>query len=114
MKTTFTYDSYWTYETLKSNIFKLKELFAKLVSVESICTTPEGRNIFALTITSPASDPLKKPAFYVDGGTHAGEVTGTMAAMHTADVTTVISSISQNRTLRLVTSSRKRAISRVP
>ena len=85
MKTTFTYDSYWTYETLKSNIFKLKELFAKLVSVESICTTPEGRNIFALTITSPASDPLKKPAFYVDGGTHAGEVTGTMAAMHTAD-----------------------------
>lgn len=85
MKTTFVYDSYWTYETLKSNIFKLQQLFPDLVHVESIGKTPKGRDIFAMTLSSGDHDPLSKPAFYVDGGTHAGEVTGTMAAMHTAD-----------------------------
>ncbi len=30
-------------------------------------------------------DPKSKPAYYIDGNTHAGEVTGSIAAMHTID-----------------------------
>ena len=85
MKTTLTYDSYFTQADRVRGIEILTEKYGDLISCESICKTKEGKDVLALTITGPGKKAGEKPAFYIDGNTHAGEVTGMMAAMHTAD-----------------------------
>lgn len=83
MKTTFNYDHYYTYNELKSNLDYFASTYPTLCSVESICKTDKGRSVFAVTLSN--GKPEDKPAYYIDGNTHAGEVTGSMAAMHTID-----------------------------
>lgn len=84
MKTTFNYDHYYIYEELSSNLNYFKEHYPNLVQIESICTTFEHKEVWAVTI-SGSGNAMEKPAFYIDANTHAGEVTGSMAAMHTID-----------------------------
>ena len=87
MKTTFQYDHYYDYQELTHCIEQLAKSYPDLVGVESICTSEKGRQVWAVTLTNKKSGPaLSKPALYIDGNTHAGEVTGSMAAMHTMDV----------------------------
>lgn len=83
MKTTFSYDHYFLYEELASHLKELESGYPDIMKVETICETPKGRNVFAVTLSH--GDASKKPAYYIDGNTHAGEVTGSMAAMHTID-----------------------------
>ena len=83
MKTTFTYDHYFKYDEIKSNLAYFSKTYPELCQVESICTTPKQREVFAVTLS--CGKPDEKPAYYIDGNTHAGEVTGSMAAMHTID-----------------------------
>ena len=83
MKTTFEYNHYFKYDEIKSNLDYFTKTYPNLCSVESICTTPKGREVFAVTLSN--GNPKNKPAYYIDGNTHAGEVTGSMAAMHTID-----------------------------
>lgn len=86
MKTTFKYDHYYKYDELKSNIEFFAEKYPGLVSCEVNCVTEEGRNQYAVTITNKKTgDALSKPGWYLDGNIHAGEVTSSMAAMHTMD-----------------------------
>jgi hypothetical protein len=48
-----------------------------IVTIESIGTSLEGRDIWALTITDRATgEPDTKPAYFVDANIHAQEVTG--------------------------------------
>ncbi len=83
MKTTFKYDHYYKYEELKNNLDYFTNTYPSLCKVESIVTTQKGREVFAVTLSN--GNPDDKPAYYIDGNTHAGEVTGSMAAMHTID-----------------------------
>ena len=83
MKTTFQYDHYYKYEELKNNLEYFQNTYPSLCKVESILTTLKGRNLYAVTLSH--GNPDHKPAYYIDGNTHAGEVTGSMAAMHTID-----------------------------
>lgn len=86
MKTTFRYDHYYLYDELEKSLQTLEQKYPNLCSLESICVTEEGRNVYALTLTNKKTgEALSKPAFHVDGNTHAGEVTGSMAALHMAD-----------------------------
>jgi len=86
MKTTFSYDHYYLYDEIINNITALAEKYPKLISYETICVTKENKNVIAVTLTNKETgDALSKPAFHIDGNTHAGEVTGSMAAMHTMD-----------------------------
>lgn len=86
MKTTFKYDHYYLYDEVVSNIKALADAHPGIMSYESICVTKEGRDVLAVTLTNKATgSALSKPAFHIDGNTHAGEVTGSMAAMHTMD-----------------------------
>ena len=86
MKTTFKYDHYWLYDEVKTNLEYFTETYPDLCSLESICVTEEGRDVLALTITNmKTGEPSTKPAFHIDGLHHAGEVTGSMAALHAAD-----------------------------
>lgn len=87
MKTTFQYDSYYNYEQIKEFVETFKEKYPNLLDVEVICETPEKRNMYALTITNKnTGKAFEKPAFHMDGNTHAGEVTGSMACLHFVDV----------------------------
>jgi murein tripeptide amidase MpaA len=87
MKTTFKYDHYYKYDELEKNLKYFASTYPELCSLESICVTEENRNVYAMTITnSKTGVASSKPAFHIDGNTHAGEVTGSMAAMHAIDV----------------------------
>lgn len=86
MLTTFKYDHYYLYDELKDCLKILQDKYPHLMSVESICETDEQKQVFAVTLTNQNTGaPHTKPAFYMDGNHHAGEVTGSMAAMHTID-----------------------------
>lgn len=87
MKTTFQYDHYYKYDELEKNLKYFSDKYPELCNLESICVTEENRNVYAMTITNKKTGAaLDKPAFHIDGNTHAGEVTGSMAAMHAIDV----------------------------
>ncbi len=86
MKTTFKYDHYYNYEELKSNLEFFAKKYPDLVTLDINMVTTEGRNQYGVTVTNKKTgDALSKPAFHVDGNTHAGEITGSMAAMHMLD-----------------------------
>lgn len=55
----------------------------QLVQLESIGKTPEGREMWFLTLTNRATGPAaEKPAIVVDGNMHATEWSGGVAALH--------------------------------
>ena len=83
MKTTFKHDHYFLYNEVKEMIEYFEKNYPEIVSSEVLYTTPKGRNLYAVTISK--GDPSTKPAYHIDANTHAGEVTGTQAAMHTLD-----------------------------
>ena len=79
----YNFDHYYVYDELTELLNELSNEFPGLIKVSSICTTVENREVWACEITNYATgDVLSKPAYYVDGNHHAGEVTGSMAAIH--------------------------------
>src|SRR5215217_2149554 len=81
MRTNF--DSYLLYEELTRTLRELAEEYPGLCKVESIGKSYEGREIWLAELTNSQTGPADtKPAFWVDGNTHAGEVTGSMAALY--------------------------------
>ena len=86
MKTTFKYDHYWLYDEMKEALEYFAENYPHLCHLKSICTSLEGRNVYAVSITDYSQkDDSAKPALHIDGLHHAGEVTGSMAALHFID-----------------------------
>ena len=86
MKTTFKYDHYYKYAEIDSNLHYFEATYPGLATLETNCVTKEGRNQYVITLTHKATgDALSKPGWYLDGNIHAGEVTASMAAMHTID-----------------------------
>ncbi|QWT54706.1 hypothetical protein KP626_06245 [Christensenella sp. MSJ-20] len=80
-----TFDHYYEYEELTAAVKAMAEEYPGLVHLESAGVTPEGRDIWALSITDYATgDHSEKPAYYMDGNHHAGEVTGSMACIYFA------------------------------
>lgn len=85
MKITFKYDNYWDYETMTEKLEELKALYPEVISLESLGKTKEDKSVWAVTLSKGDKDPKDKPAFYIDGNIHAGEVTGSMCAMYVID-----------------------------
>lgn len=86
MKTTFSYDHYYKYDEIKSNLEHFYSTYPNLCELSVNAVTIENRNQYLLTITNKDTGAaLDKPALYVDGNIHAGEVTSSMAAMHMID-----------------------------
>lgn len=86
MNTCFKYDHYYAYDELKSNLEQLQKQYPDLMDLDVNCVTLENRNQYVVTLTNKNTGQAKdKPAFYIDGNIHAGEVTASMAAMHTID-----------------------------
>src|ERR687895_513196 len=81
MKTNF--DAYLRYGELTRALHALAEEHPRFCKVESIGKSYEGREIWLAELTNAETGPADdKPAFWVDGNTHAGEVTGSMAALY--------------------------------
>lgn len=75
---------YQDYETLTALLHHWAEAHPALCSVRSIAQSPEGRHVWAVTLTNSVTGPdTEKPAYLIDGNHHAGEVTSCAAAVYT-------------------------------
>lgn len=76
--------SYYTYDVLTRLLHELVEAHPKLAQIESIGKSLEGRELWLVTLTNLETGPaLEKPAYWIDGNTHAGEVTGSTVVLYT-------------------------------
>jgi murein tripeptide amidase MpaA len=86
MKSSMKFDHYFAYKELEEALKTLSAEYPSLCSLESIGKSPEGRDIWAVTMTDSATGEARdKPAFYFDGNHHAGEVTGSMISLYVID-----------------------------
>jgi murein tripeptide amidase MpaA len=77
------YDRFYTYEELTATLREWADAHPKLVALESIGTSHEGREIWLATVTSTETGPHdEKPAILVEANIHSVEVTGCTAALH--------------------------------
>jgi hypothetical protein len=59
-------------------------LFPELTEIHEIGKSFEGRPLLVMEVTAETTGPAReKPAMYLDGGIHAGELTGSQVALYT-------------------------------
>lgn len=79
------FDRYYHYDELTACLRQMVQAQPDRAQLSSIGRSHEGRDIWALTITSSATGAdLDKPGFYVDGNIHGSEVTASMTALYFA------------------------------
>jgi len=80
------WDRYHTYAELTAYVRDLADRHPELVTLESAGkSSARQRDIWILTITNTKTGTAdRKPAFFLDGGTHAGELGGSETALYTA------------------------------
>lgn len=82
----FSYDHYYDFAQMTQCLKQLAQEYPNLAKLSQIGISPEARPLWLLTITDFSVGPdEEKPAYYIDGNFHAGEVTGSMAAVYTAE-----------------------------
>ena len=81
-----TFNRLHTYEEIAGYLKGYAAAYPKWTRLESLGKSGQGRDLWMITITNPATGPeLSKPAMYIDGNTHANEVQGAEAALYTVD-----------------------------
>ncbi len=86
MNVKYTYDKYYTHGEMTDILQDYAKKHPDLFKLSSLAKTPEGRDIWLVTLTSPETGSHdSKPAYCVDANIHAGEVTGNMCAMYFLD-----------------------------
>ena len=79
------FDHYHTDEEVLEILRKWEKAHADLVSLYSVGKSFEGRDIWQMTITNKATGPdTEKPAMFLEGNRHSGEVTGAVSALYFA------------------------------
>ena len=74
------------FQELESLMEGYASAYPEWVDLESIGKSLQGRDIWLLTVTNPATGaPESKPAMYVDGNIHANEVQGAEATIYALD-----------------------------
>ncbi|HEX2620854.1 MAG TPA: M14 family metallopeptidase [Phototrophicaceae bacterium] len=77
------FDRYYRYDDLTRLVQAYAAEYPKLVSVESIGKSYEGRDIWVASVTNTATGPhQEKPALWVDGNIHATEVSPSSACLY--------------------------------
>lgn len=83
-KISMSFDKFYTFDELTDFLRAGCDAYPGLASMDSIGKSYEGRDIWAVTLTSQETGPARdKPAMYIDGNIHAGEVTGCAVCMYT-------------------------------
>ncbi|MEC9071663.1 MAG: M14 family zinc carboxypeptidase, partial [Myxococcota bacterium] len=75
-------DDYLDYPAVTAWCEALAENHPEWVSLTTIARSRHGRPILLLTLGDHSGAPEDKPAFWLDGGTHASEWTGVMATLY--------------------------------
>ncbi|HCU37184.1 MAG TPA: hypothetical protein DGT21_17615 [Armatimonadetes bacterium] len=79
------FDHFFDYQELTEYVTALAAARPDFVSLSSIGTSREGRDIHLLTITDSSTGPAEdKPAYLIHGNIHATELAGTHASLYTA------------------------------
>jgi hypothetical protein len=79
------WDHYLDQEEVTDLLKQLHDAYPHLTGLESIGTSAEGRDIWALTITNARTGAAAtKPAMYVDGAVHGNEIQATDVCLYTA------------------------------
>lgn len=77
------FDTYYRYNDLARILRELADAYPKLIALESIGKSYEGRDVWLATVTNTATGPAsQKPALWVDGNIHASEVSASMACLY--------------------------------
>jgi murein tripeptide amidase MpaA len=77
------FNRFYRYEQLTRLLKAYEKEYPKLVRVESIGRSHEGRDVWLATVTNFRTGPdTEKPALWVDGNIHAVEVTASAAALY--------------------------------
>ncbi len=76
-------DRYLTWDEIDHWCHALADALPAWVELETIGTTRGGRGIPLLTVGDRAGPRAARPAIWIDGGTHAAELTGVMTAVRT-------------------------------
>ena len=80
------FDKYFTYDELTEWLKKKASQYSNFIDLESIGLSHEERDVWAVTLTNKETGSAEhKPAVYVDGNIHAGEVTGSMICLYLID-----------------------------
>ncbi|MFB6098452.1 MAG: M14 family metallopeptidase, partial [Salinibacter sp.] len=78
----YTFDCYHDYQEVTAFLKKAAEAHPDLASLQSLGTSYQGRKIWMMTLTNPATgSPSSKPALWVDGGIDADEVVSVEVAL---------------------------------
>ena len=79
------FDRYLTDQDLSELVSDLAAAYPHFVTLHAIGHSHQGRTIWLLEISNPASGPAAdKPGFYIDANIHAEEICGTSVAIYTA------------------------------
>jgi len=79
------FDHFFDYQELTEYVTALAAARPDFVSLSSIGTSREGRDIHLLTITDSSTGLAEdKPAYLIHGNIHASELAGTHASLYTA------------------------------
>ena len=80
---TLAFDRFYRYAELTAILQAFAAEHPKLVAIESIGKSHEGRDIWVLTVTNSATGAaIDKPAFWVDGNIHSTEVAASAANLY--------------------------------
>lgn len=83
------YDRYHRYADFTAILQQFVQSFPRLVAMQSIGTSHEGRDIWVLTVTNQDTGAAAdKPAYWVDANIHASELAGGTAALYLIDTLT--------------------------
>ena len=79
------FDQYHDYHEVTEILKGWAINYPDLATMITIGKTPKGNDLWVLTITNKETAPAdEKPGFWIDGNTHAGEITGTEACLKAA------------------------------
>lgn len=77
------FDTYYRYQELTRLLKQYAREYPRLLRLESIGTSHEGREVWLITATNFKTGPdTEKPAVWVDGNIHASEVAASAAALY--------------------------------
>lgn len=83
------YDRYYRYAAFTTILQQLVQAHPRLLQMESVGQSHEGRDIWVLTVTNQDTGvALDKPAYWVDANIHASELAGGAAALYLIDTLT--------------------------
>ncbi len=83
------YDRFYRYAEFADILHQFVKKFPRLLSLESIGKSHEGKDIWVVTATNQETGPAAdKPAYWVDANIHASELAGGAAALYLIDTLT--------------------------